>query len=84
MLVTIAGVTQSAGLGGSATVNVDRTFLGDPNTPGADQYSIAFSAGISNGEVAPVAAPKPGTLAVLGLGLLGITGIRYHRRRAVC
>jgi hypothetical protein len=57
---------------------IDPTFTIDPDQLNAGQYSITLSPGVGNGS----AAPEPGTLTLLGGGILGAVVLgRFRGRR---
>lgn len=64
----------------ACAAGVDPTFAIDPSYPDASEYSIAYSVGLVT-TTAPSSIPEPGTLALMGSGLMALFLSRRHYSR---
>ena len=56
------------------------TDLANFNLVGASGFTLAVDP--ANGDIALTAVPEPGTLALLGAGLMSLLGFAWRRRKA--
>ena len=74
-------VTARAEAPNTADAYLDPVIALDPAYRGA--YSLVLSAGVSNLGPTATTAPEPGSLALLGAGVLGVVGIGRRRQREI-
>jgi hypothetical protein len=53
---------------------------GDPTTPGIQSVPCGFT-DKNNFQVIPTAVPEPGSLALIGLALMGAVGVGMRRKQ---
>jgi hypothetical protein len=55
--------------------------LPDGNTPESEGYVVTFDSGMASPNISPSAVPEPSTLTLLGIGVAGLAGYGWRRRR---